>query len=100
MQELLQNNHIQVKIAIMKFKISDSNLIDLLGGTNQVSRMVGTSPAAVAQWKNNGIPAGQLVVLGARLEKVSAGLVTRQDLFPTTWHLIWPELLPKPNLCL
>jgi DNA-binding transcriptional regulator YdaS (Cro superfamily) len=31
--------------------------------------------------------------LGARIEEVSHGLVTRQDLFPTNFWLIWPELL-------
>jgi DNA-binding transcriptional regulator YdaS (Cro superfamily) len=40
-----------------------------------------------------GIPADKYMFLGARIEKESHGLVTRQDLFPTNFWLIWPELL-------
>jgi hypothetical protein len=31
-------------------------------------------------------------MLAADIEKQSHGLVSRKDLFPTTWHWIWPEL--------
>jgi DNA-binding transcriptional regulator YdaS (Cro superfamily) len=31
--------------------------------------------------------------LGARIEEVSHGLVSRQDLFPENFWIIWPELL-------
>jgi DNA-binding transcriptional regulator YdaS (Cro superfamily) len=37
------------------------------------------------------------MLLGARIEEASHGLVTRQDLFPKNFYLIWPELLPKNN---
>jgi hypothetical protein len=37
------------------------------------------------------------MLLGARIEKESHGLVTRQDLFPKNFYLIWPELSPKNN---
>jgi hypothetical protein len=33
------------------------------------------------------------MLLGARIETESHGLVTRQDLFPNNYFLIWPELL-------
>lgn len=29
----------------------------------------------------------------ASVERVTGGLVTRKELFPDNWHLIWPELL-------
>jgi DNA-binding transcriptional regulator YdaS (Cro superfamily) len=76
-----------------KLKITESTMIDLLGGTNKVARLCQVASTAVTQWRKNGIPRGKLLLLAARIEKESHGLVTRQDMFPGTWHLIWPELL-------
>ena len=78
-------------------KLTDTAIIDLLGGTAKVARMCKVDPAAVSNWKIRGIPADKFMFLGARIETESHGLVTRQDIFPTTWHLVWPELLPKTN---
>ena len=80
-----------------QLKLTESAMIDLLGGTNRVSRMCKVASTAVTQWRKNGIPHGKLIMLAARIEKESRGLVTRQDLFPGNWYLIWPELLPKHN---
>jgi DNA-binding transcriptional regulator YdaS (Cro superfamily) len=76
-----------------KLKISDGAIIDLLGGTAKVARMCVVDNAAVSNWRVRGIPADKYMLLGARIEKESHGLVTRQDLFPTNFWLIWPELL-------
>jgi DNA-binding transcriptional regulator YdaS (Cro superfamily) len=47
----------------------------------------------VCQWRNNNaIPAAPLMLIAATIERESHGLVSRQDLFPDTWALIWPEL--------
>ena len=81
----------------MKLKLTDTAIIDLLGGTGNVAKMCDVHPAAVSQWRIRGIPADKYMVLGARIEKESHGLVTRQDLFPDNFWLIWPELLPKNN---
>jgi len=80
-----------------KLKLSESAMIDLLGGNSKVARMCKVRPQAVIYWKQHGIPHGHLLFLAARLEKASHGLVTRQDLFPSSWMLVWPELLPKTN---
>jgi DNA-binding transcriptional regulator YdaS (Cro superfamily) len=77
----------------MKLKITDSTIIDLLGGTGKVATMCNVAPAAVSSWRIRGIPADKYMFLGARIEKESNGLVTRQDLFPNNFWLIWPELL-------
>lgn len=38
------------------------------------------------------------IVHMARLEEITQGAVTRRDLRPDDWHLIWPELADsKPN---
>lgn len=31
------------------------------------------------------------------IEKATGGVVTRRDLKPENWHLIWPELVNKKN---
>lgn len=80
-----------------KLKLSEPAMIDLLGGTAKVARMCKVASTAVTHWKKNGIPHGHLLFLAARLEKASHGLVTRQDLFPSSWMLVWPELAPKNN---
>ena len=32
---------------------------------------------------------------GAQIERFTGGAVSRKDLWPETWHAIWPELLEK-----
>jgi DNA-binding transcriptional regulator YdaS (Cro superfamily) len=81
----------------MKLKLTDTAIIDLLGGTNKVAKMCDVAPAAVSQWRIRGIPSDKYMILGARIEKESHGLVSRKDLFPTNFWLLWPELLPKQN---
>ena len=76
----------------MTLKLSEHALLQLLGGTGKVAKMCDVEPAAVSQWRKNGIPAGKFILLAARIEKESHGLVTRQDMFPTNWYLIWPEI--------
>jgi len=43
-------------------------------------------------WQNGVIPYDKLVILAATLEKESAGLITRKQLFPLSYKMIWPEL--------
>ncbi len=69
-----------------------SAIIKLLGGPTRISKLVGTSVAAVSMWKNNDIPHDKLMILAATLEKESNGLITRKNLFPNSYKLIWPEL--------
>jgi DNA-binding transcriptional regulator YdaS (Cro superfamily) len=78
-------------------KLTDSQMIDLLGGTVAVANKLRLSPAAVTQWKLNGIPLTRLVFLAAEIEKQSHGLVTRQDMFPKLATFVWPEIVPKSN---
>ena len=34
----------------------------------------------------------------AAIERATAGAVTRRDLRPHDWHLIWPELIGKKSV--
>ena len=67
-------------------------MIRLLGGPTRVSKMVNVSVPAVSMWQNGDIPYDKLVILAATLEKESHGLVSRKNLFPKNYKLIWPEL--------
>ena len=76
----------------MKVKMVDAQIIDLLGGAIKVSKQMDVSVQAVHKWKREGIPAGKLVMMAAQIEKESHGLVSRKDLFPQSYQVIWPEL--------
>jgi DNA-binding transcriptional regulator YdaS (Cro superfamily) len=73
-------------------KINATAMIRLLGGPTRVSNILGISVPAVSMWQNGDIPYDKLVILAATLEKESHGLVTRKNLFPNNYKLIWPEL--------
>lgn len=51
---------------------------------------VGVSNGLVYQWANNIRPVSVLRCFA--IEKATEGKVTRKDLRPDDWHLIWPEL--------
>ena len=78
-------------------KLTDAQMIDLLGGTVAVAKKLRLSPSAITQWKLVGIPLNRLVFLAAEIEKQSHGLVTRQDMFPKLALYVWPDLIPKQN---
>ena len=73
-------------------KITATAMIRLLGGPTRVSKIVNVSVPAVSMWQNGDIPYDKLVILAATLEKESHGLVTRKNLFPNNYKLIWPEI--------
>ncbi len=55
-----------------------------------LARKLGISPVLISQWRsgNRPIPLERCVPI----EQATDGLVTRKDLRPDDWHLIWPEL--------
>ena len=81
----------------MKNPLTPKQMIELLGGVKKVAMKTNVTRQAVNQWANSDIPVDKLMMLAALLEKESHGLITRQELFPTCWHWIWPELVPKNN---
>jgi hypothetical protein len=76
-----------------KLQLTDSQIIDLLGGCTKVAKLCRVSVPAVSMWRKKGIPASQFVFLGATLEAQSNGLISRKDILPDTWHIVFPELL-------
>jgi len=70
--------------------MNTTEIIDCLGGTFAVAKMCRVTPAAVSQWRNNGLPGHQLLRIAAELEKKSNGKWNRKMV--NNWHEIWPEL--------
>ena len=55
-----------------------------------LAKTLGVSPGMIYQWQNGIRP----ISIGRcpAIEKATNGLVTRRDLRPDDWSLIWPEL--------
>lgn len=73
-------------------KLSDKQIIDLLGGCTKISKILNISVPAVSMWKKTGIPSDKLMHLAALLEKESKGTMTRKSMFPDSYNVIWPEI--------
>jgi len=63
------------------------------GRASQLAVTLGLSPVLVSQWASGDrqVP----VTRCAAIERATGGQVTRKDLRPQDWHLIWPELLDE-----
>ncbi|WP_417283664.1 transcriptional regulator [Comamonas sp.] len=71
-----------MKHAALAKRASDEN-----GGPTALARKVGCSPSFVSQW----IPKEH----APAVERVST--VTRKQLYPEDWHVMWPELAAQPQ---
>lgn len=56
-----------------------------------LAKDIGVTPVLISQWRNGirPVPIERCV----SIEQATAGQVTRKDLRPDDWHLIWPELV-------
>ncbi|NYT38898.1 helix-turn-helix domain-containing protein [Allopusillimonas soli] len=63
---------------------------DIAGGLSALSRLLGVKPPTVHQWLSGLRPVP--VERCAAIEQATQGKVTRRDLRPDDWYLIWPEL--------
>ena len=72
-----------------------SEMIDKLGGTTAVAKLLNVKPPSVHGWRTAGIPDDKLIRLAPILER--AGVATRQELRPDDWHSIWPELAAQSS---
>lgn len=70
------------------FALKHGNLAD-------VARTIGAPSGNVSEWASGSrnTPAK----FGAAIERATGGQVTRLELFPDTWALIWPELAPAAD---
>jgi len=60
------------------------------GKASKLAAALGLSPVLISQWAVGGRPVP--IARCPAIERATHGLVTRQDLRPQDWHLIWPEL--------
>lgn len=66
------------------------------GGQAQLARDLGVTAGAVNHWVTGARPVP--IQHCVAIERLSKGAVTRRDLRPDDWHLIWPELAEsEPN---
>lgn len=64
------------------------------GKAAQIAKEMDVSPSYLSQ-----MVAGTAPISPARavlFEQVLSGAVTRKDIYPNDWHLIWPELISCP----
>jgi DNA-binding transcriptional regulator YdaS (Cro superfamily) len=59
----------------------------------QISSALGVSTQAITNWKSVGVPAIHCLTI----ERATNGVVTRQELRPDDYWLIWPDL-PAPKV--
>lgn len=65
--------------------------IGICGGQTALAKAIGVQQPHVWNWLNRSsgsVPAEHC----AAIETATDGAVTRKDLRPDDWHLIWPEL--------
>lgn len=64
-----------------------------VGSAKKLAVEIGISPVLISQWRTGCRPIP--VERCAAIEQATNGAVTRRDLRPDDWHLIWPELAEK-----
>lgn len=66
----------------MPKEITPDEIIDALGGTNEVARLCEVRPPSVSDWRHLGIPKARLMFL--RLAKPEVFAVLEQAITPTS----------------
>ncbi len=64
--------------------------IKKLGGVGKLAAALGVQQPVVSNWRARGTTPDAIHCV--TIERVTAGVVSRRDLRPEDWHLIWPEL--------
>lgn len=67
----------------------------LAGGPSALARMAGVSHPVAHEWIADGRPIP--VLRCVRIEQGLDGQVTRRELRPDDWWLIWPELVTEDH---
>lgn len=75
----------------MSTKLAVERACQQAGCQADLARKLGVTPPMVQQWRSGTRPVP--VRFCAAIESLTSGAVTRQDLRPNDWHLIWPDLV-------
>lgn len=70
--------------------------IEVCGGVSKLAQLIGVRQSVISNWRARGTLIEPL--LCARIERVTKGAVTRQQLRPDDWQEIWPELVTGESL--
>lgn len=73
-------------------QMTDTEIIQLLGGVTAVARMLNIKPPSVHAWLEDGIPDARLRELAGQIEIKSEGRFTRKRQWPEKFAFYWPEL--------
>lgn len=60
-----------------------------------LAKSIGAHAPDVSRWADGSRPIPDKY--GAPIESATSGLVTRKEMFPDTWFIVWPELLNNDN---
>ena len=66
--------------------------IEKVGGVNKLAAAIGIGQSAVSNWRARGTTPEPAACLA--IERATNGAVTRKDLRPDDFWLIWPDLTP------
>lgn len=64
--------------------------IESAGGVGKLAAAIGVGQPVVSNWRARGTTPDAMHCVA--IERATDGVVTRRDLRPDDWHLIWPEL--------
>lgn len=64
-----------------------------VNGVSKLAALIGVGQSVISNWRARGSVIDPIYCTA--IEKVTDGLVSRKDLRPDDWHLIWPELGPR-----
>lgn len=64
--------------------------IETAGGVGKLAAAIGVGQPVVSNWRARGTTPDAVHCVA--IERATDGAVTRRDLRPDDWHLIWPEL--------
>lgn len=67
--------------------------INYFGGLSKFAKAMGVKPPSVLAWRDSDKPVP--IIRCIEIEKATNGTVTRKDLRPRDYHIIWPELVKK-----
>ena len=66
---------------------------EVIGSQRLLAEIIGVKPPSLSEWEKgeSDVPVKRCV----QIENATGGQVTRRDLRPNDWHLIWPELIDQ-----
>lgn len=68
-----------------------NDVIDIYGSPTKTAEAIGASLQAVCFWRDGDREINPKMCV--KIEKITGGKVTRQDLRPDDWSELWPELV-------